>query len=141
MKVLRIIGLSIGLAGLLMVAIMVIQAPGSVVALPPRPEPKAEKALIKGGFIELTVSGATNDVWTAVQWQDIDGNWILVDGWQGYTDADNQVLWFVAKENLGEGPFRWLLYDAEDGNLLTTSAPFDLPERAKQTVSVEVILP
>ncbi len=141
MKILRMIGLSIGLAGLLIAAFLVIQAPESVQALPPRPEPKAEKNQIKGGFIELTVSGSTSDVWTAVQWQDNDGNWILVDGWQGSTNAENQVLWYVAKENLGEDPFRWMVYDAPDGSLLAASDPFELPERAKQTVFVEVVLP
>lgn len=143
MKILRIIGLSIGLAVLLTAVLVVMQSPQAVQALPPRPEPtnEAPKIKVQGGFIELTVDEATDDVWTAVQWQDNDGNWILVDGWQGSTDAESQVRWYVAKENLGDGPFRWLVYSEQDGDLLVTSDSFDMPERAQQTVEVGVVVP
>jgi len=51
------------------------------------------------------------------------------------------VRWYVGKEDLGSGPFRWLVYDAQDGRLLATSDLFDLPERAGQTVEVAIMLP
>lgn len=141
MKILRMISLSIGFAGLFVSVIVLMQAPESVQALPPRPEPKETKTHIKGGFIQLTVDGATSEVWTAVQWQGNEGDWHLVDGWQGSSNAENEVKWYVAKDDLGGGPFRWLIYDAPDGNLLVTSDPFDLPEQAGETIEVGMALP
>ncbi len=144
MKLLRTIGLSIGIAGLLIAAFAALQTPKAVQALPPRPEPMTNNETptpAKGGFIVLTVDGAASDVWTTIQWQDDDGDWHLVDGWQGHTNAENEVKWYVAKDNLGSGPFRWLVYDESCGSLLARSDPFDLPGQSRQTVRVDVALP
>lgn len=142
MKILRRIIYSVGLAGLLLAALIAIQTPHAVQALPIRPEPTECKTPIKGGFIELAVDGATSEVWTAVQWQDPHtGDWHLVDGWRGSTNADHEVRWYVGQDDLGSGPFRWLVYDAHDGNMLITSDLFDLPEQSGQTIAVSVTLP
>jgi hypothetical protein len=144
MKQLQILLLSVGLAGLIMVGLMTLQAPQTAQALPPRPTvvpPDAAQPEVTGGFITLVIDGTMNEMWTAVQWQDHNNSWHLVDGWQGTPNADNDVRWYVGQANLGSGPFRWLVYDAPDGNLLATSEAFMLPEHARQTVTISVALP
>ena len=131
-------------------------------ALPPRPEPTLTpsptpptqpRPQVVGGFIELKVSfGATwssanlewQDLWTVVQWQDTIGDWHDVEGWQGTLDAVKDKMgtkrWWVAPPELGKGPLRWIIYQSQDGPLLTTSDPFHLPAAENETVSLEVTL-
>ena len=56
------------------------------------------------------------DLWTQVQWQDTNGAWHDVVGWQGTLDKveigkDETVMgfktWWLGPENLGDGPMRW----------------------------------
>lgn len=107
-----------------------------------------------GGTIELHVQlppnwpqGETHwqDLWTVVQWQDRQGKWHDVAGWQGTLDSlipgeqDAGIkAWWVGESDLGAGPFRWLVYRERDGRLLARSASFHLPQRAKETVTVRV---
>jgi hypothetical protein len=78
-------------------------------------------------------------VWTVIQWQDAWGNWHDVEGWRGTLDGvsitesggDEDVVglktWWVAESDLGKGPFRWVIYQNEGGQLIGTSEPFQLP--------------
>lgn len=88
------------------------------------------------------------DVWTMIQWQDNEGEWIDVNGWQGNFDEIKQgeagwvatKEWWAAKEITGTGPYRWLVYDHPGGNLLATSEPFHLSDRPGGVVEVPVEL-
>lgn len=119
-------------------------------ALPPRPEPTATPlpgvhTSTDGGYIELLYGGlpvGPNGVWTVVEWQDpYTEKWTAVEGWQGTVELDGTQRWWVAPKDLGEGPFRWLVYDEKGGDLLETSETFDLPAHAKQYVIVILPLP
>jgi hypothetical protein len=90
--------------------------------------------------------------WTQVQWQDDRGVWHDVEGWQGEFDdvtldpdglVTGEKTWWLARENQGTGPFRWLVTLGRDGDRLATSAPFDLPEVDGQlkTITVSLTVP
>ena len=122
----------------------------------PTPEPVIEptasaSSLPEGGTIEMKASFSGEWPWDQMMWQDVwlevewtDGEtWFLVDGWKGNLDSIDQEdgtwvgskAWWVAEHDLGKGPFRWLLYDQEGGELLITSDEFSLPaERGLSTV-------
>ena len=91
------------------------------------------------------------EVWTVVQWQDGFGEWHDVDGWRGQPDGvwlDEELTvfarktWYVAKRDLGTGPFRWVAYtEGEGGEVIQAiSEPFDLPERRGLVVIVEAVI-
>lgn len=89
------------------------------------------------------------DLWTVVQWQDNLGDWHDVLGWQGHLDdievgeaghVVGEKRWWVAPADLGTGPFRWLVYQRQDGRLLATSASFHLPNVREESKAVEVLL-
>jgi hypothetical protein len=89
------------------------------------------------------------ELWTVVQWQDAWGGWHDVEGWRGELDEvatgdEGEVVghktWWVAKSDLGTGPFRWLVYEGRQGRRLATSVPFDLPDTRGRTERVEVSL-
>ena len=67
---------------------------------------------------------------TAVEWQDHQGNWHLVEGWQAPFDEYNQVIWAVAADAYGKGPFRWVILD--DGTMIDNSPDFYLPLSAHE---------
>lgn len=124
-----------------------------------RPETKP-----RGATIELCVEFPSDWPWHEVHWQEdlrtvvqwrtqadedsSSGTWYDVKGWQGHLERvfteGNQVVgckqWWVAKTDLGKGPFRWqvLLEDAD--YLLTTSETFDLPRASGDFTSVRVSL-
>jgi hypothetical protein len=83
-------------------------------------------------------------LWTAVEWQDPEGNWHAVAGWQGTLDEvgveDGAVVgrktWWVDEGNLGAGPFRWVV--RHQGEELGVSDPFSLPALRKGRTVVEV---
>ena len=86
--------------------------------------------------------------WTAVEWQDAQGDWHLVEGWQGQFDTvevTESVVgvkpWWLAPDLYGAGPFRWVVYAERGGDILARSAPFTLPGAGGQTTSVVVRLP
>ena len=82
---------------------------------------------LKNSPIELHVSGATEGVWTAVQWQDSQGAWHNVENWQGPPDGGGKIRWWVAEKDFGSGPFRWAVLAGPDGGALAASEPFHLP--------------
>ena len=79
-----------------------------------------------------------------MQWQDEWGYWRTVEGWQGSLDSVVEGVgvkrWWVAKGDLGGGPFRWRVYRSQGGWLLTTSGEFDLPACTGETTMIEVSL-
>lgn len=90
--------------------------------------------------IELQVQPAQAGLWTVVQWQDSDGNWHDVEGWRGNLEAGGKKMWQVAAKDFGTGPFRWVVYQGQDGSELETSEPFTLPRQANEVVRVVVSL-
>jgi hypothetical protein len=116
--------------------------------LPPSPQPTPP-----GGTIELHVRfpqtwlWATvhwQEMWTVVQWQDDEGRWHDVEGWQGtldeLQDGEGKKTWWVAKADLGKGPFRWVVTQGPGGARLAVSEAFHLPTRIGETVAVQVSL-
>ncbi len=125
-------------------------------AFTPQPEPSVPSP-VEGAQITLHLKFAADWPWdqigwpdlqTVVQWQDEQGKWRVVAGWRGALDRiesvdgqwTGQKSWWVAAAGLGTGPFRWLVYRADTGALLTISEPFRLPTMALQTAVVEVNL-
>ena len=122
--------------------------------LPPRPTPQpmpsAPKPNPTGGTLEPhvqfpeTLPYQWQELWTEVQWLDEWGRWRDVAGWQGtldeVQDGVGKKTWWVAKDDLGRGPFRWRVYRSQGGWLLATSQTFDLPSQKRATTSVEVTL-
>ena len=133
------------LSGLVIVTglqIILFESAPTAAALPPRPTavptPNPPKR-IEGGFIELQATGeVAADLWTVVQWQDDDGNWHDVTGWQGGLDEQNIKLWWVAEEHLGDGPFRWLI--TLDAEMLAVSESFFLPAHHGQKINVPIAI-
>jgi hypothetical protein len=134
-------------------------APPPLPPLPPPPsQAQAAPARFTGGFIELRAQfppawqwkrAHWQELWTVVQWLDEWGRWRNVEGWQGsldevVTDEGGTVVghktWWVAKDDLGRGPFRWRVYRSQGGWLLATSQTFDLPSQRRATTTVEVTL-
>ncbi|MCP4543570.1 MAG: hypothetical protein GY832_41180 [Chloroflexi bacterium] len=118
--------------------------PTSQPTSPPKPAPAGAK-------IELRVQFPADwpwdelywqDLWTVVQWQDEKGNWHDVDGWQGnpiaYSTGEAIVMWWLPDELLGQGPFRWVVYQSQAGQWLTISAVFHLPSLVNQVEEVRV---
>lgn len=81
-------------------------------------------------FIELSVPVQTSaHAKTIVQWQDKQGKWHNVDGWQQHAVPNQIVRWSVYPRDFGTGPFRWAVYseNGAGGQLLATSVSFNLP--------------
>lgn len=134
---------STGLAVALFACFFLLASAPTATALPPRPTPTAvpTPAAPKptGGIIELQVTGVQDaDLWTLIQWQDADGRWHDVDGWQGALDDGHSKTWWVGAEELGTGPFRWVVQ--QDDAISGVSAPFDLPAWPLESVIVTVAL-
>lgn len=111
--------------------------------LPPRPPPATP---IRGAQIALVLPPDAVPSpwwWSVVQWQDDQGLWHDVDGWQGTFDpATGRVVWWVGPEQLGRGPFRWLVYDtAERHHEVGRSAPFQMPDQHLSLLEIALILP
>jgi len=127
--------------------------------LPPPPPLPAQARPITGATLELQVQFSQVWPWATVPWQDlwtvvqrqksIGGGWGDVAGWQGGLDGvavgtdgeiTGQKAWWVAKEDLGRGTYRWLVYEGEGGDLLATSNPFYPPDASGRPVTVELPL-
>ena len=91
-----------------------------------------------GNYIELHAMGhARPDLWTVVQWQHPDGSWRDVAGWQGNLELAGGIgvgRWWVAEDDLGKGPFRWLVYQSKGSRLLAQSGPFYLPSGGRAVI-------
>lgn len=112
--------------------------------LPPRTKPAAvnsEKGRHNdrplGAHIQLQLPNGQPGAWTVVQWQDSAGNWHDVEGWQGVIEG-NQKTWWVDAKDFRTGPFRWVVYAEQNGQILSQSNPFYLPTGATETVMVEL---
>lgn len=145
----QIIGRTILIAGIICSLLLITLPPSPMQAmLPPRYTPtpagspdandgdKPGKRI--GAYIELQVRAATPGLWTIVQWQDSAGGWHDVEGWQGAFDEGNKKMWWVEAKDLGTGPFRWAIYQGQNGPLLASSESFHLPHRAGEILRVEV---
>jgi hypothetical protein len=138
--------------------------------LPPRPTPSPEAPTPDpapsydpppGSWIQLHTEFPVDwpwrevhwqTLWTVMQWQDPQGAWHEVEGWQGTLDdvslapdggVTGEKAWWLGEANQGTGPFRWQVTLGREGNLLAISAPFDLPEVDGQakTVTVSLTMP
>jgi hypothetical protein len=69
---------------------------------------------------------------TGVQWQDAAGNWHDVEGWRGpldeVTKGEGRKVWGLSEALYGAGPFRWVVYQSQQGEVLVASESFDLPD-------------
>ena len=90
-----------------------------------------------GAYIELHVRGQTS-LWTVVQWQGNDGRWHDVEGWRGDLEADGIRRWWVAAKDFDTGPFRWAIYQSQNGPKLATSPPFHLPDQANEVLRIGI---
>jgi len=120
--------------------------------LPPRPTPQPPEEPAPpptGGLIvlELEVTPSLLEqvdswqaLWTVVQWQDGLGHWHDVMGWRGNFDEVEGITalkrWWVAEDNFGTGPFRWLVLSEMDGEVLASTEPFDLPTKSDRVTVV-----
>jgi len=81
-------------------------------------------------------------LWTAVEWQDDQEQWNVVEGWQDGFDAVDAGVgkksWGVDDAVLGKGPFRWVVYGQQGGARLAVSDEFTLPTSSSGTVVVTV---
>lgn len=88
------------------------------------------------------------DLWHVIEWQDPQGEWHEVAGWQGHFDTvyegetniiGHKELW-ADDTHLGSGPFRWRVTDMKNGRHLNSSANFYLPAEAGHIVTIWVDL-
>jgi len=130
---------SIAIFALAMVMFFAVM-PISQADLPPRPTPTAvpmPSSTPQGARIVLQTLQTQAEMWTVVQWQDINGDWHNVDGWRG-SSVDGSVQWWVAQKDFGTGPFRWAVYSSEEGELSAASETFHMPTDANQTLVITV---
>ena len=115
--------------------------PGS--DLPPRPNPNRplstfdKSGAAEGAYISLQPSAPAVGLWTVVQWQDDLGRWHEVEGWQGTFDGDHKT-WWVDVKDFKTGPFRWVVFQDQNGEPLMYSEPFYLPQSPFETVVIEI---
>lgn len=89
-----------------------------------------------GAYIVLQAGSAAPEAWAVVQWQDSSGGWQEVEGWRGPLSSHN--LWWVAAKDFGSGPFRWVILNGPQGQVLAASSPFDLPRQPNDRLVVPV---
>lgn len=116
--------------------------------LPPRPIPPpaptdVPQPRLLGGWIQLQAQNAKAQG-TVVQWQDSAGNWVNVESWRGAFDAViggvGTKTWWVDQSTFGPTPYRWVVYDPTNNQVVATSAPFNLPSYNKQVVTTAITL-
>lgn len=95
----------------------------------------------EGALIKLLIFPFVPGLWTGVQWIDGTGNWHDVGGWQGTFNQPDYISWFVEKKDFAKGPFRWVVYQRQGGELLAMSQPFYLPANLNEVIRSEVIIP
>lgn len=113
--------------------------------LPPRPplpvadeEDEPTRPLVAP--LILSTDPSRSDLWSIVQWQDAQGDWQAVTGWQG-TVVNGRTTWWVEEKDFNKGPFRWVIQAGEGGAVVATSAEFRLPGEARKALVVEVTVP
>jgi hypothetical protein len=164
MKMQKMIVGSLLVAGILCATgLVLVPAQAAPELLPPRPDtptpmPTSDpaslaKTALEGTVIVLEVTFgddwparglAWQDLWTVVEWQDTDSTWHEVAGWQGSLDKVADGLgwkaWWLSSDLLGQGPFRWVVYERYGGAVIAVSAPFDLPGHVGESGAVELSL-
>ncbi|MCA9897178.1 MAG: hypothetical protein H6654_12100 [Ardenticatenaceae bacterium] len=138
MKIKLVPFLIILLTAVFVTQIFLLSTPAPVTALPPRPTATAvPPPAAPGAKISLLVAGeiAANN-WTKVQWQDGEGQWHDVTGWQGELELDGTKTWWVGADLLGSGPFRWIVL--AEGEQIGQSATFNLPTTLYETVEITI---
>ena len=65
-----------------------------------------------------------------------------MDGWKGTPDEvvsdQARKVWWVAQPQMGQGPFRWVVYTQPGGKMLGASESFSLPAVADQWLVVSL---
>jgi hypothetical protein len=117
--------------------------------LPPRDKPPSVQSPdsddddsdeLIGAYIELGVQPAQARLWTGVQWQNNAGDWYDVEGWQGTLNMGGKKVWWVSVKDFGAGPFRWVVYESRNGEVVVSSESFYLPQSAGDIVRVAISL-
>jgi len=90
-----------------------------------------------GAYIELHAQNLPGSGWSGVQWQDANGDWQAVEGWQGALE-NGLRRWWVHPKDFGSGPFRWAVFNSPGGALIAASEPFTLPRFPNDTLLVNV---
>lgn len=111
--------------------------PRPIPDLPPRPGGPTPAPAPEGGLIELILHfdpslAPTLVSWqTQVQWQDGLGEWHNVEGWRGTADELHndwgRKSWWLDREHLGTGPFRWVIYSDGSEEPIKSSDKFFAP--------------
>ncbi|HHX66401.1 MAG TPA: hypothetical protein GX702_16105 [Chloroflexi bacterium] len=143
-------GLILGFLLILILALF----PGSVrarpLSLPPRatptpvptatPVPVAAESdpRLYGAQITLRLAPDMPGGRAVVRWLDALGIEHDVDGWQGEIVGGGSLSWWVAPQDLGKGPFRWVVYDPSDGTMIHRSDTFMLPAAPQRVLVVEL---
>lgn len=110
--------------------------------LPPRPSPIQDGETDgKSAAIQLWPTPIFPKLWTVVQWVDGQEKWHDVDGWRGTLNHPAYVSWRVLQSEFGKGPFRWVVYDEENGNVIAISELFHLPINNGEILKIKVALP
>jgi hypothetical protein len=144
----------ITVGSLSLAVVMVMLAPRPVAAMPPRPprptalpkapSPKRTLIVLKVMLQPEALPTAWRELWTVVQWQDGMGDWHDVEGWRGNLDEEEpgigKKVWLVEDKDLGDGPFRWLLYARPGGPLAAISDPFYLPAAPGDVLERQVVM-
>ena len=148
----------LGLLALTLLPVLVQAAPEGLPPRPATPTPTVPASSpAKSGpdgasiLLEITFGDdwperglAWQDLWTVVEWQDEDGSWHVVEGWQGGVNKvsghTGWAVWWLANDLLGRGPFRWVVYEHQDGPVIAVSDPFRLPSDRGGIVTVETSL-
>ena len=125
--------------GLLVLAGLAV-APAPVYALPWRPT-EGPTPVVPMAIIELQAPEAPAAAWTVVQWQDSLGAWQDSQEWQGTPDAAGRVEWTVIGDDLGRGPFRWVVYRQWGGAVWSVSGVFSLPAAGGEKKIIPVAAP
>ena len=108
---------------------------------PPRPDrddddDDGKASTPVGAYIVLQAGSLSAGAWGVVQWQDSDGNWHAVEGWQGPLPANNR--WWVAAKDFKTGPFRWAILSGPGGEVSRNSAPFTMPGQPNETLLISL---
>jgi len=89
-------------------------------------------------------SGVPASSWITVEWLDGNGLWQPVMGWQGKADSTDAAgtltkEFGVFRQNYGQGPFRWAVYNSPaGGSLIAFSPSFSLPTGDGQVMSMNL---
>jgi hypothetical protein len=105
-----------------------------------------EPATCNHATITAYLSGTPATAFTTVQWRDTAGVWHDVEGWQAAPDMIQGsgvpfVQWAVLPEQFGDGPFRWVIYTKQGGDIWGISPTFNLPTVAARNEAMYLTEP